>query len=65
MITDRELWACANLLITQHKAGARGQAERRATELLANGQHDGHRIFCLIAERIKALEQPTPVGPRH
>jgi hypothetical protein len=56
MIEDREIWACANLLIRRHGDNAWSVASRRADELLAQGEMDGHRAFVRILNRIRALE---------
>jgi hypothetical protein len=65
MIDDREIWACANLLVQQHRENAWFVAARRADELLAQGEMEGHRTFRRILARIKELEAVTPDGPLH
>jgi hypothetical protein len=49
MIEDREIWACANLLLRQHGAKAAGIAEARAAALGSEGVPGGQRVFSLIA----------------
>lgn len=61
MIDDREIWACANLLLERHGQQAWFVAARRADELLAEGEMDGHRTFLRILARIRALEA-SPLG---
>ena len=56
MIDEREIWACANLLLQQHGDNAWFVASRRADELLAQGEMEGHRTFVRILDRIRALE---------
>ena len=63
MIDDREIWACANLLVRQHGENAWFVAARRADELLAQGEMEGHRTFRRILARIKELEAMKPDRP--
>jgi protein-arginine kinase activator protein McsA len=60
MITDRELWGCANHYVSQHGDDAPIIAAMRADELLAQGDLDCSRTFQSIVRRIKLLlEGPT------
>jgi hypothetical protein len=65
MIEDREIWACANLLLRQHGSEAWNIASRRAQELLAQGEAEGHRTFARIMDRIRELEAVSPVSRVH
>mgnify|MGYP003393582743 CR=1 len=65
MIDDREIWACANQLLKQHGRDASAVASRRADELLAIGEVEGHRTFMQILDRIRQLETTTPTGRAH
>jgi hypothetical protein len=65
VIDDREVWACANMLLKQHGDRAWFVASQRADELLAEGQMDGHMTFVRILRRIKELEAMTPQGEVH
>lgn len=65
MIDEREIWACANLLLRQHGNAARDICARRADALLAEGQVEGHRTFQRIGERIEQLERVHPAGAVH
>lgn len=65
MIEDREIWACANLLLKQHGDDAWFVASQRADELLAQGEMDGHRTFVRVLNRIRALEAMNPAGQVH
>lgn len=65
MIEDREIWACANLLLKQHGDDAWFVAAQRADELLAQGEMDGHRTFVRVLNRIRALEAMNPAGQVH
>lgn len=65
MIEDREIWACANLLMRQHGIDAWFVAAQRADELLLTGDMEGNRTFVRILNRIKELEALVPVGRTH
>lgn len=59
-VADREVWACANLLIQQHGEDAWFWAAQRADKLFAEGSLDGQRTFLRIMKRIEQLQQVTP-----
>lgn len=63
MIGDREIWACAHLLLKQHGTNAKSFAAHRADELLAEGNAAGHRTFRRIVRCIGELETVEPSGP--
>lgn len=65
MIEDREIWACANLLLRQHGSKAWNVASQRTAELLAAGDVDGHRTFARIMDRIRELEALSPASRVH
>ncbi|MCP3730365.1 hypothetical protein M9978_07975 [Sphingomonas sp. MG17] len=65
MIEDREVWACANMLIKQHGGDAWLVVSQRADELLEQGEIEGHRTFLRILRRIEDLERTGPVGSLH
>jgi hypothetical protein len=65
VIDDREVWACANMLLKQHGDHAWTVAIQRAEELLVEGQMEGHQTFVRIACRIKELGAMTPKGEVH
>lgn len=64
MITEWELWACANHLINQHGENAAMEAAMRADELLAEDDLQGMRTFQAIARRIDQL-LANPSGSVH
>ena len=60
MITEWELWACANHYICEHGEDAPIMAAMRADELLAEGDLEGSRTFQSIVRRInQLLEAPS------
>ena len=65
MIDDREIWACANLLLKQHGPDAWYVAAQRADALLLEGDMAGNRTFVRILERIRQLEALAPAGRTH
>ncbi|RHW18228.1 hypothetical protein D1610_07040 [Sphingomonas gilva] len=62
MVDDREIWACANMLLRIHGPDARRRAASRAAELAQRGETRGERVFTLIAERIGQLESTQSEG---
>jgi hypothetical protein len=60
VLSDRELWGCANHYLKQHGEDAPIVAAMRADELLAEGDMEGVRTFQAIVRRInQLLEAPT------
>ena len=59
MLSDWELWACANELIRQHGADAPIHAAMKADEMLERPDLDGACTWRLIVHRInELLEKP-------
>jgi len=61
MISDRDIWRAANLLIRKHPADAEVVAARRADEMLERGDRDGQLVWLRIRRAIVEL-QAVPVG---
>ena len=60
MLSDWELWACAQRYVKKHAADASIVAAMRADELLTEGDLEGSRNYCSIVRRInQLLEMPT------
>jgi hypothetical protein len=60
VLTDWELWACANHYVEKHGVDAAVIAALRADELLAEQDHEGVRNYSAIITRINwLLEGPT------
>ena len=55
LLTDWELWACANHYVSAHGEDAPIIAALRADELLADGDLDGADNYLAIIQRIHAL----------
>jgi hypothetical protein len=60
MLTEWELWACAQRMVDDHGADAPIHAAMRADELLENGDQEGCSTWVLIMHRTKELL----AGPR-
>lgn len=60
MISEWEIWACANHYVEKHGADAPIIAAMRADELLAEGDLRGSRTFQKIVSRINELLSPPP-----
>lgn len=54
-ISDWELWACAQEVLTQHGADAHAFVERRLSELAEAGDEAGVWTWFAIDERLKKL----------
>lgn len=64
MISQRELWACAQHYVTQHDEDAAVIAAMRCDELFASGDLEGARNYRAIVRRINQLLGPAE-GPLH
>ena len=64
LLSEWELWACANTYITQHGEDAAVIAAMRCDELLDACDYEGARNYQAIIVRInRLLERPS--GARH
>lgn len=64
MLSEWELWACAQHYVTEHGEDAGVMAALRCDELLDACDYEGARNFQAIIERINRLLE-TPAGPLH
>ncbi len=55
MISERDIWAAANILIKRYGEDAELRAVERADELLGRGDLDGQRIWLHILEAVRQL----------
>ena len=62
MISGRDLYAAAALLIREHGEEARSIARRRANELRAAGNEAGYAAFTRIAGAVRELGQVEPAA---
>jgi hypothetical protein len=62
MLSDWELWACANDFVRRHGEDAAIHAAMRADELLAEAEFEGAKNFQEIVRRIEQLLE-RPAGP--
>jgi hypothetical protein len=58
VLTEWELWACAQECVRQHQLDAPIYAAMRADELLERGDLDGARAWRLIVARTHELLKP-------
>ena len=65
MISDREIWMAANMLMRQYGKDAGFRAAQLADELFAKGDVEGHRTFLRIVRQIERLAATTPDGTVH
>jgi len=60
LLSEWELWACANEMIRQHAFDAPIAAAMKADQLLESGDQDGSRNWTMIVDRInKLLLEPS------
>ncbi len=60
LLSDWELWACAQHYVTEHGEDAGVMAAFRCDELRDAGDHEGARNYQAIIERInRLLEAPS------
>ena len=64
LLSEWELWACAQYYVSQHGEDAGVIAAMRCDELFDACDYDGARNYQAIIERINRLLQPPP-GPLH
>ena len=62
MISDRDIYASAALLIREHGSEAHSIATNRAEELKAAGDEAGYAAFIRIAAAIEELGQLKPAA---
>jgi hypothetical protein len=63
MISDRDIWRAANLLIREHRADAEVVAARRADEMFERGDRDAQLVRIRIGARSSSF-RPCPWGSR-
>jgi hypothetical protein len=64
LISDRDIWRAANLLIRRHSGDAEIVAAQRADQMLDQGDRDGQLVWLRIRRAIVEL-QVAPRGLPH
>lgn len=64
-IFEREIFACANLIIQEYGENATLEASMRADEFLEKGDHDGKRVWLRIRQAIDTLIDQGEEQARH
>jgi len=62
MISERELWACANQVLEQHGEVADAFVAERMRTLAASADEEGVRTWMAIARRLDALRATPAEG---
>ena len=62
MISDWELWSCANQMITEHGDDAWFHAAMKADALMEAGDMEGSRTWAQIVRRVTELQKMAPEG---
>ena len=62
MISDRELWACANQVLNHHGPDADQFIAERMSSLARDGDTAGTQIWLAIAERVGNLRDLRGIG---
>jgi hypothetical protein len=66
MLAERELWACANHVLTTHGSQAPAFADSRIAALTEAGDDAGVAVWRMIADRIGTLRDTAgDGGARH
>lgn len=60
MLSDRDIWTSANLMIKRYREDAAAEAAKRAEELSSEGDVDGQQAWLRIAKAIAWLQAPGP-----
>jgi hypothetical protein len=57
MISERDVWVSANVLVKRFGADAKPEPAKRADELLADGDMEGERVWLRIIRAIEELQR--------
>ena len=63
LISDKDIYRSANLLIDQHGDDSSFEASTKADAFLESGDLDGQRVWLRILKAIKDIQNATPTGP--
>ena len=64
MISDTDIWRCAQLMIANYGDAADVEAAAEADAMLAEGDIDGQRVWMRIARAIDELRTVKPGEPK-
>ncbi len=62
MISDREIWQTAGVMIKRYGEDAATEAAKRADELFDEGDAEGYAIWRQIMEAVEGLSAMEPEG---
>ena len=62
MISDREIWQTAGVMVKRYGEEAATEAKSRADELLDEGDAEGYAIWRRIMEAVEGLSAMEPKG---
>ena len=65
MVSDKDIYRSANIMIRQHGDDAIMHAAMRADELLAKGDLEGERVWLRVIEAIKVMQDTEASGVLH
>ena len=60
MVTEREIWVAAGLLVERHGEGAEFHAAALVADLFEPGSMDGGRVWLEILEKVTELRREWP-----
>jgi hypothetical protein len=60
VISDREIWQCAQLMVKRYGDDAANQAAARANEMAAEDDNDGCVVWVRITKTIGKLQAKAP-----
>jgi hypothetical protein len=62
MVSEKDIWRSARLLIDQHGDAATFEASTKADAMLEAGDLEGQRVWLRILNAIKDIQNTTPRG---
>lgn len=65
MLTDKEIWQSAAVMVKHYGTTAAAEASKRAAELEDQGDQAGAAVWHRIEQAIEQLQAETPDGPIH
>jgi hypothetical protein len=65
MLTPKDIYRTAKLLMEQHSENAVPEASMKADAMLENGDLDGQAVWVAVAKAIKELQNDQPSSTVH